>query len=441
MVKWEKQVKAMTYDEAMDYIRQTGTRGSLYGLERMRRLLDILKHPEAGLSIIHVAGTNGKGSFGAFLDSILRKAGHRTGRFISPTLFDYRERIQVNGRYIEKEAVAVYVGQLKDASDQMADEGLERPTLFELETAMGFLYFRDKHCDYVILECGMGGRLDSTNVIPAPKLAVITAISLDHMAFLGDTEEQIAGEKAGIIKSGSSAVLYGQKSPATDVIAMACEKKGVPLKMTDWRQLKIRESSVERQVFDYRKRENLVIRMAGPYQIRNACLAADAADRLNAEGAGIPEEAIREGLLAASWPGRFERVGRSPDVIVDGAHNPAGAESLLESLRACYPDRKKILVMGVFADKDYEKILKIMSFASDTLIAFRPEHERGLDSEKLAETAGKYFTRVHDKKTAKQALRAALDMAGKKDVIACFGSLSTIAQFCDILTEKQTNRT
>ncbi len=430
----------MTFDEAMTYIRRVQTRGSVYGLERMGVLLDELDCPQKDLRFIHVAGTNGKGSVCAFIDSILREAGFRTGRFISPTLFDYRERIQINGRYIEKQAVARYVEQLKAAADRMTDRGLEAPTLFEMETAMGFMYFRDESCDYVVLETGMGGRMDSTNIIPPPQVAVITAISLDHMVFLGDTEEKIAAQKAGIIKPGSRSVLYSQGKTVMRVLENACLDAASPVTETDWGQLKVWEEAMERQVFDYRHRKGLVIKLSGRYQIKNACTALDAVDCLNKDGAGITEGQIREGLLKTVWRGRFERISRHPDVIVDGAHNPAGARSLSESLKAYFPDKKKILVMGVFADKDYENILKIMASTGDRLITFRPDHPRGLDSGKLAKTAEKYFENVRDGKDVAGALRIAYETATEKDIIACFGSLSTIAPICDIIFTKAPSR-
>ena len=292
----------------------------------------------------------------------------------------------------------------------------------------------------VVLETGMGGRMDSTNIIPPPQVAVITAISLDHMAFLGDTEEKIAAQKAGIIKPGSRSVLYSQGKTVMRVLENACLDAASPVTETDWGQLKVWEEAMERQVFDYRHRKGLVIKLSGRYQIKNACTALDAVDCLNKDGAGITEGQIREGLLKTVWRGRFERISRHPDVIVDGAHNPAGARSLSESLKAYFPDKKKILVMGVFADKDYENILKIMASTGDRLITFRPDHPRGLDSGKLAKTAEKYFENVRDGKDVAGALRIAYETATEKDIIACFGSLSTIAPICDIIFTKAPSR-
>ncbi|MDD3222085.1 MAG: bifunctional folylpolyglutamate synthase/dihydrofolate synthase [Clostridia bacterium] len=432
-------MKQMTYEETMTWIEQAGKTGSILGLERMEELLERMNHPERALKIIHVAGTNGKGSVCTMISSILETAGCKVGRYISPTLYDYRERIQINGKYIEKEALSEGMTMLRAICEDMARDGLERPTIFEIETALGFWYFKKNQCDYVVLETGMGGRLDSTNVIEHPVLTVITSISMDHMVQLGNTLEAIAGEKAGILKAGAPAVIYPQDERAMAVIEKVCREKNISMTTADWNQINIRErclfdnnSILEgQQIFDYKQYKNLKIHLNGLYQVKNACTAIEAIEVLNLN---IPmEDVISEGLSKARWPGRFECLSKNPLIIIDGAHNPEGAESLCESVEAYFPEKERILMMGVFGDKDYISILKKVSALSDTLISFTPENARGLDSALLKEAAASFFARAIDGQTAREALELAKVLADKDKIIIIFGSLSTISTICDIV--------
>ena len=430
-------MELMTYDETFDWIHQMEQSGIILGLERMEELLNRMGRPERALKIIHVAGTNGKGSVCTFISSILEAAGYKVGRYISPTLYDYRERIQINGSYIEKEALAEGMSRIRCCCEDMAADGLEMPTVFEAETALGFWYFKKKQCDYVVLETGMGGRLDSTNVIEHPALTVITSISMDHMAQLGHTLAAIAGEKAGILKTGTPAVFYPQKEDAMAVLVEECHKKQIDYAVADWTQLEIRERRLfdgERmracQTFDYKTYKNMTIHLAGTYQIRNACLAIEAIEALKLD---LDRATVRMGLERAEWPGRFQCISKKPMIFIDGAHNPEGAQSLRDSIETYFPDQEKILVMGVFKDKDYSEILNIMSGVSETLITFKPENPRGLDSNQLAERAKACFSDVLDGGDAKKAVELAVSKAGDDRVIIIFGSLSTISTICDIL--------
>ena len=430
----------MTYDETLRWIHQMEQFGINLGLTRMEELLNRMGRPERDLKMIHVAGTNGKGSVCTFISSILQAAGYSVGRYISPTLFEYRERIQMNGVCIEEEALAEGMSLVRDCCESMAADGLEVPTIFEIETAVGFWYFKKMQCDYVVLETGMGGRLDSTNVIEHPVLNVITSISMDHMVQLGDTLKAIASEKAGILKAGSKAVFYPQKEEAMEALMEACANTQITPSIADFAKLSLKERQLGEaehvltatQTFDYKHYKDLVIHLAGTYQIHNACLAVEAVEALEPES--MTEEHIRIGLSQAKWPGRFECISKEPVVFIDGAHNPDGALSLRESVSTYFADQKKILVMGVFKDKDYDEILQIMSDVSDTLIAFTPEHARGLDSEELTAQAKKYFTNALDAKTAKQACELACEQSDSESVIVIFGSLSTISTMCDIIT-------
>lgn len=439
----------MTYGETMDWIQQIGKSGIILGLERMEELLNRLGRPEQDLKMIHVAGTNGKGSVCTFIAAILEAAGYKVGRYISPTLYDYRERIQINGVYIEPEDLAGGMSEIREICEAMAAEGMEMPTVFEVETALGFWYFKKKGCDFVVLETGMGGRLDSTNAAAHPILSVITSISMDHMAQLGNTLSAIAFEKAGILKPGTPAVIAPQKPEAMAVLLEQCREKHISPETGDWNRLVLKERQIfkethvqggrleeaaafeARQIFDYKQYKNLTIHLGGTYQVENACIAIEAIEALKLENP--MRTAIIQGLSKAEWPGRFQCLSREPLIFIDGAHNADGAAALRESVEAYFPEQRKILIMGVFADKDYRAILKEMQSVSNMLISFTPENARGLDSAELKNAAQPYFEQVIDAKTAENALEIAKKQAKSGDVIIIFGSLSTISTFCDIL--------
>lgn len=428
----------MTYEETMAWISKVGQSGIVLGLERMEELLKRMGRPERSLKIIHVAGTNGKGSVCTFIASILEEAGYKVGRYISPTLYDYRERIQINGVWINPEELAELMSDLRDVCEAMAAEGREVPTAFEVETAAGFLYFKKKGCDYVVLETGMGGRLDSTNVVEHPILTVITPVSMDHMAQLGPTLADIAREKAGILKAGTPAVFSEQKPEAMTALLEKCREIDISPKIIDGASIR----RVERrlfdgnggmeavQTFDYKHYKALEIHLGGTYQIDNACLAIEAVEALNLH---LEAAVIYRGLLQAKWPGRFQCLSKKPMIFIDGAHNPAGAKSLRESIETYFKGRRILSVMGVFADKDYIGILDEMCRVSSFLISFTPPSPRGLDSGRLKAAAEGRFEQTVDAKTAENALKIAKEAAGAEDVIIIFGSLSTISTFCDII--------
>ena len=425
----------MTYEETMDWIQQVGKTGIVLGLERMEELLNRIGRPERALNIIHVAGTNGKGSVCTFIAAILEAAGYKVGRYISPTLYDYRERIQINGVYIETEDLTDGMSRIREICESMTADGLEVPTVFEVETALSFWYFKKKNCDFVVLETGMGGRLDSTNVVEHPVLSVITSISMDHMAQLGNTLSAIAYEKAGILKQGTPAVFASQKPEAMEVLRAQCREKNISSAVMAGERLIIRERRLfVHQTFDYKQYKGLNIHLDGTYQVGNACLAIEAIEALKLE---IPvEKVITQGLSAARWPGRFQCLSKQPLIFIDGAHNPDGAAALRETVETYFPKQRRILIMGVFADKDYEAILKEMHSVSEILISFTPQNVRGLDSGALKIAAQRYCDQAFDAKTAENALKIAKKQAGPEDVIIIFGSLSTISTFCDILGSK-----
>ena len=309
----------MTGQEAIALIHQRAWTGRKPGLERTQALLAALGNPEQNLRFVHITGTNGKGSTAAMTASILTQAGLRTGLYTSPHLYQFCERMQVDGVPISDEDLGRLTQQVLEAAERMADP----PTEFELMTAVGMAYFLEQNCDIVVLEVGLGGRLDSTNVIPAPEAAVITNIGLEHTKELGDTLAQIAGEKAGILKPGCRCVLYAQGDEASQVIQAVCRDEGIPLRETAPEQLEVLSSGLEGQTFRYRGRGPYHIQLLGSYQLSNAITALDTVQALREAGWAIPEEAVLRGLSQARWPGRLELVRRTPDFIIDGGHNPS----------------------------------------------------------------------------------------------------------------------
>lgn len=415
----------MNLNEALEFIQSVCWLGTKPGLERIADLLSRLGEPQKELKFIHITGTNGKGSVAAMLTATLNAAGYNVGRFTSPHLRYYNERINVGGKDICDEDLCRLAEEMKPAVEGME----EKPTEFELWTAMALCYFKQRGCDVVVLEVGLGGRLDSTNVIPAPEVAVITNLGLEHTEYLGDTIEKIAFEKSGIIKPGCDVVLYGQSEEATAVVRAKCEACGCRLTITDEGEQLLHESGLEGQVLSYRHRKNLRLRLIGTYQYRNAAVALDVIDTLNKRGFTIPEQAVTEGFANVVWPGRFEVLRRQPLVIVDGAHNPNGVEELAKCLNTYLPGKKVTFMMGVMADKDYVSMLDEILPMAKNFVAVRPESERALPS---ADLKHEIETRLHvpaiDGGSVKQGVAAALAQAGEDDVIVIFGSLYQVGE-------------
>ncbi len=371
----------MTYEEALAFIHSTEWQGSRPGLSRITELMEKLGNPEKALNFVHVAGTNGKGSFCAMLDSVLRRAGYKTGLFTSPFIEFFEERIQFNGEMISKDELAETVSEVKDACLSMTDP----PTEFEVLTAIGFVYFKKKNADIVILECGMGGRLDSTNIIPSPVLSVITGIALDHVAFLGDTVEKIAYEKAGIIKP-SRPVLYGGKDKsAEEVIKSVAIEKGCTYYKKDASALTCGKISLKGSTFGYKKYKNLSLSLLGTYQPENAANVIEAVEILRKEGYKISDTSLREGLRETEWKGRFERLRDYPPVFFDGGHNEEGVTAAVRTVKECFGKKKINVISGVLKDKDYEKIASKIAEISDTVFTVTPDSPRALDSESYAD--------------------------------------------------------
>lgn len=412
----------MTYKEASEYINSLKSRGIVPGLSAMRRLCEELGNPQDKVKTIHIAGTNGKGSVGAFIDSILISAGFDTGRFVSPAVEDNREIYQYNGKWIDETDYALCVEKVRDAAQIIEKDGFF-PTSFEAETAAAFVYFNMKHCSYAVVECGMGGRLDATNVISSPECSVITPISLDHTAFLGETLEEITREKAGIIKRGSPvAAAYGDYA---DVIRRKCAELSSELVFA--KKPEITACGINGIEFVYGGL-NLHTRLAGLYQAENAALAAESVRLLKDK---ISDTAIAEGIKNARWEYRFEVCRKNPYWILDGAHNPDGAERLMETLDKYLPEGRIVYIFGVFKDKAYDKMAELTARRADRIYTVKPPSDRGLDSGVLAETVKKY---ARDVIAAKSVEQAAEMCAGEKcRAVVCFGSLSFLKEIKRIL--------
>ena len=371
----------MTTNEAIAYINNYSWSTSRLGLERTRELLERLGNPQKKLKFIHVAGTNGKGSTCAMLERILRSAGYRTGFYPSPYIEDFRERIQVCGEYISEEALCKITERVSKEADAMEDH----PSQFELITAIGMLYFEEMHCDIVVLEVGMGGSLDSTNVIDVPLAAVITNIGLDHTEYLGDTIEKIAAVKAGIIKPGTHAVSYRQKPSVEQVISDVCRDKGAALSVAG--KCEEKSHSLDGQIFAYKGIEYRLA-LLGRHQLENAAVVLETVDVLRSEGYKISEEAVHDGFEKVRWPARFEVLGRDPLFVLDGGHNPQCAEALADCVREYVADpgkgEKVCFLIGMLADKDYETTLRIIRPFGARYVCITPNSPRALPAEALA---------------------------------------------------------
>lgn len=415
----------MTYEEALLYLDRASLSGSILQRDVMDALLLELGNPHHGMKYVHIAGTNGKGSCSAFTSSVLVSAGYRTGLYISPYIQEFTERIQVNGVMISKDDVASITEELVKASDVIEQRGYRRPTVFELITALGFVYFKRQKCDIVVLEVGMGGKLDATNSISEAEVYTIMNIGFDHMAELGDTLELIAGEKAGIIKeAGGPVVVYDQDKSVMDVFRGVCSEKGKEMIAADSSAAVVKRMDIDGTVLDYKNYKDLRISLLGSYQVRNVVTVIKVIEQLIARGWNISEQNMRDGLAAAKWPGRLEVLKRDPVIIVDGAHNPQGTAALADALRSIFPNRKFTFVCGVLADKDYDSSLDIIAPLAEKFYAVAPNSYRALSAERLAaEITERCHVPVKSYDTISEALDDVVANAAKDDIICIFGSL------------------
>lgn len=432
----------MTEKETYEYIQNLQSLGSHLGLECIRELCRRLGNPQNDLKFIHIAGTNGKGSVLAMVSETLGACGYKTGRYLSPVITDYRERFQINGRMISKKLLCAYVGRLKAVCEEMTVEGFAHPTPFEFETALAFLYFKEKRCDVVVLETGMGGETDATNIITTTIVAVLTSISMDHMQFLGNTLSDIAKVKAGIIKEGVQAVSAWQEPEAAEVIEKTCMEKHGVLHLADREKAKILGVSEQGMRFSYKNHSKMKLSLRGTCQLVNGAVALEVLDCLKESfGFHLPEEKIKNAFENVYWQGRFEKIAKKPDFYIDGAHNEAAARSLSQTIEFYFTNKKIIYIMGVLKDKEYEKIIEATYPYADSIITVKtPHNERAMDAYELAKAVAVYHKRVTAADSLEEAVEMAYLMAGKDAVIIAFGSLSYLGELTAIVKKGKWTR-
>lgn len=407
-----------TAEEAISYIHSFFWKGSIPGLSRTQELLERLGNPQDKLKFIHIAGTNGKGSTAAMLASIFRAAGYRTGLYTSPYIICFNERMQVNGEMIPNDELAEITALVKPHAEAMQDH----PTEFELVTAIAMVYFARHRCDLVVLEVGMGGEWDSTNVIATPEASVITNIGLDHTEVLGDTLEKIAAAKAGIIKGGD-AVLYRSRESVEAVFAEKCRKTGTRLHLADFDSIQLRKSSFEGQIFDCSERRSIELPLLGEHQLRNAAVVLATVDALIAKGWQVSEEQLREGLRTVSWPGRFELLRKEPIFFVDGGHNPQCMQALVQNLKDYLPDRPITALTGVMADKDFRDMYRMLAPYVARWVTVTPQNPRALPADRLAEQLAAYEKPVTACDSVAEGVRTAIAQTARDGAVVAFGSL------------------
>ena len=417
-----REVFDLDYQEALKYIKSTQKFGSILGLERIGKLMELLGNPQKRLKFVHVAGTNGKGSTVAFMGSVLTQAGYRVGTYTSPGLQGLNDRIRIGSKDIEDHRVAEIMTRIRWRVDEMIEEGLDSPTEFELITALALEYFHQEECDIVLLEVGLGGRLDSTNIIEAPVVSVITPVDYDHMDILGSTLGEIAGEKAGILKAGTELVLYPQSAEAEEVILLKADELGIPVHKVNFSQVEIMEQDDYTQKFRY-DNEEYKLTILGEHQVKNAVVAMEALSLLDAKSMRIPHDALKKGLLMAKWPGRFEILSHEPMVVIDGAHNHQGVEVLKRNLERYFSGRKVVFIMGVLRDKSYLEMVREVSPLAKTFLTITVDNERALSGEELASIIREEGAKAHSCTTVKDAVLKALSVMEANDILCAFGSL------------------
>lgn len=418
----------MNYEEAMNFIHNTNKFGSVLGLDNIRELLERLGNPQDQLKVVHIAGTNGKGSTLAFLAGVFRESGYRAGRYVSPASFSYEERFRINEENISREDLCFYMEKIKNVAEEMVKDGLSHPTMFEIETALSFLYFLDKKVDVVLLETGMGGRLDATNVVKKPIATVIASIGMDHMQFLGDTLEKIASEKAGIIKEGCPVISYDNTKEVNEVIKNKAKQMHAKVTFVNSAGIRVLQESLNGESFSYRSfdgrwYEKIEIPLLGRHQINNAALALETLNVIKNYYC-ISDFQTEDGMRKTIWRGRIEILEREPMVICDGAHNPDGAKSLLSFLQNNFTNQRLIYIMGVLSDKDYEQMVQILAPAADKIYTVAPDNPRALSSRELCNCISKYHQNVEERQRLAECLSEVRQKAEKDDVIIICGTLS-----------------
>ena len=415
----------MTYYKTLEWLDEVALVGSKLGLSRTCELLELMGNPQNKLKFIHVAGTNGKGSVCACLSEVLSQAGYKTGMYTSPHLMRINERFKIDGKDIDDREFAALITKVRDITESMS----ERASQFEVLTAAAFEYFYKEGCDIVVLETGLGGRLDSTNVINAPEVTLITTIEMDHMAELGDTIEKIALEKAGIIKRGTKVVVDGRNTSVMHVFEKACKEQGCKLIISEIEKIENLRVSLEQSKFDYKDIKNIDLSLTGLYQPGNAILAVEGIKILIEKGFKISDEDIKAALKKVHWQARFEIMDKEPYFIIDGSHNPAGVSETVKSIKAYFPDKKIRFIIGILSDKNIDEILTDIKPLAKEVAVITPPSSRACKAEdmiKLVEEKISVSNRAFE--SIKEAVDYMLDSAKKDDIICAMGSLYSVGE-------------
>lgn len=457
----------MNYEESRKYIQDASSRGSVLGLDNIVNLMNKLGNVQDRLKVVHIAGTNGKGSTSAYITQILIEAGYTVGRYTSPAVFDYMEMFTINNINISEDEYAVNMTIIKKAIDEMEAEHMTLPTPFEIETALAYLYFYRNKCDIAIIETGMGGRLDATNIVKSPLVSVLTSISKDHSRFLGETLEEITFNKAGIIKKNCPVVSAIQCDEAAKVIKEEAIKNNSKLIVcnelqnvrfnndktygryvgsiafnnildnTDEKVLnkinrKYEENEIKNNEF------NVETSMLGTFQIHNIPTAIETILALKSEGFFIYKENIENGIKNASISGRCERINDTPAIYIDGGHNPGAAFNLKNTLEMYFTNRKLVYIIGVLADKDYDTVLSVTGGLANHIITVTPpDNARALDGRELLKTVLKYNTSAEYADDLEKAVNRGIECAGDDGVLFVFGSLSYLGRIKKIVRSKK----
>ena len=410
-------------ETSLNYIHGLYRKGTKPCLDRIRLLLSKLGDPHKKLKFVHVAGTNGKGSTASMTASILTKSGYKAGLFTSPYIYRFNERIQIDGVQIPDEDVIRLTGMVRALAETMP----EPPTEFDFVTAMAMVYFLEQNCDIVVLEVGVGGALDATNIIPAPEVAVVTNIGLDHTDLLGNTLAEIASVKAGIVKNGCRAVFYPGTAEVEAVYEKVCAEKNVPYTVADFASIRLTHHDLEGQTFDYEDLQDISLPLLGAHQLCNAAVVLNVARRLQEIGWNkITAQTIKAGIRAVTWPGRFEIVGRDPLFIIDGGHNPQCIQALVENIKDYLKDRKIIVLAGVLADKDYGDMFRPVMPYTQKFVCITPDNPRKMDAKDLAEHLRQAGAKATACENVADGVALAKSLAGKEGVVLSFGSLYSI---------------
>ena len=432
----------MNYDEALKYISDTYKFGSKLGLENIKKLTELLGNPQDKYKIIHIAGTNGKGSTSNMIHDVLMASDYKVGLFISPYLQEFTERIQINKEHIDKASLGRITALVKEKVDIMIKEGYNHPTEFEIVTAIGFKYFEEQNIDFLVLEVGLGGRFDATNAVSKSLISVITSISYDHTEYLGDTLETIAFEKAGIIKENSDVVIYPQEKNIVDVICEQAKLKSSKIHLTNKENISLISADIDGQILNYSDKsvfnlDDFKINLLGEHQIYNCLTVLKVLEILKEKGFNITENSIKTGLLSCKFAGRFEIIHKNPIIILDGGHNINGIEYFSKAVRKYFGDRKIILFYGMLKDKHPEMLIDYLTDISKEIYTLTPNNPRAIASTDLANLINDKNSSVKAKALdSYEEILPIIKNADKDEIIACVGSLYLIGDVRTLLTSK-----